>query len=93
MKVRWSLRASMQLEHALQTLVQTLGKGSLAAADLYDRVMAAGDDLSEFQNLGKPGKAPGTRQVAVAGTAYVLVYRVSRGTVQIAYLWHGRQRR
>jgi toxin ParE1/3/4 len=89
MNVRWSLRASLQFEHALQTI----GKGSHAAADLYDRVMAAGDELGEFPNLGKPGKAAGTRQIAVAGTSYVLVYRLAHGTVQIAYLWHGRQRR
>ena len=40
------------------------------------RALDAVESLCEFPNLGRGGRVPGTRELAIGGTPYIVVYRV-----------------
>jgi toxin ParE1/3/4 len=48
--------------------------------------------LSNFPNVGRPGRRPGTRELVIGGTPYVAVYRVRKSNVEILRLLHGAQK-
>ena len=56
------------------------------------QLLAACDRLEYLPERGKPGLAPGTRELA-AIWPYVIVYRVAAEGVEILRIWHGAQDR
>jgi plasmid stabilization system protein ParE len=55
-------------------------------------IRAAAARLLDHPALGRPGRVPGTRELVVSGTPYILPYRVQGETVQILHVLHGAQR-
>ena len=39
--------------------------------------------------MGRPGRVPGTRELVVPGTRYLVPYRVTGDTLQILRVYHG----
>jgi plasmid stabilization system protein ParE len=56
-----------------------------------DRIEAATDRLRLFPQLGRPSKRPRTRELAVPGTPFVLIYRWENDVLEIIALYHGAQ--
>jgi len=88
MKVRWT-------EHALQHLHEAydyikLDKPS-AAARMVDLIENAANHLSLFPTMGRPSKRPRSRELAIPGTPFILVYRVRNNALEILALYHGAQ--
>ena len=48
--------------------------------------------LREFPALGRPGRVEGTRELIIAGTPYIVPYRVRGDTVEIITVLHSAQR-
>ena len=48
--------------------------------------------LSENPKLGAPGRVPGTRELAIPKTPYVVPYRVRDSTVEIIRVYHTSRR-
>ena len=63
-----------------------------AASRIAVQLVAACDRLEHLPERGRPGLAPGTRELA-AIWPYVIVYRISPGGVGILRVWHGAQER
>ena len=63
-----------------------------AAAYVVRRIRQAGDKLATFGDRGRPGRWPGTRELVVSGTAYILPYRVLEGAIEILRVFHGARR-
>jgi toxin ParE1/3/4 len=89
-KLVWSPRALGQLEHALVYIAQE-DRG--AAWRVYDQIVEHAQRLTEFPEMAPVGREAGTRELVVTGTPYILVYRLSRGRIEIAAVWHGKQSR
>ena len=64
-----------------------------AAREMVRRVRDAVERLSDHPELGRPGRVPGTRELVVPATPYVIPYRVRDGGVELLRLFHGAQRR
>jgi toxin ParE1/3/4 len=47
-----------------------------AASRVEDRIVAAVKRLSEMPNMGRLGQLRGTRELVVARTAYLAIYRI-----------------
>ncbi|HET6521471.1 MAG TPA: type II toxin-antitoxin system RelE/ParE family toxin, partial [Geminicoccaceae bacterium] len=45
--------------------------------------------LAQHPESGRPGRVPGTRELVVSGTPYIVPYRVQGNTVQILRVLHG----
>jgi len=62
-----------------------------AAINLGDAIESAISHLAEHPRIGRAGRVPGTRELVVADTPYLLAYRIEPGAVVILRLFHGAQ--
>jgi toxin ParE1/3/4 len=59
------------------------------AARIVERIATSVDRLATHPTLGRPGRVPGTRELVVSGTPYLIPYRVHGKTVEILRVFHG----
>ncbi|MGA7685437.1 MAG: type II toxin-antitoxin system RelE/ParE family toxin [Terriglobales bacterium] len=59
-----------------------------AAARTVAAITKAVDALDDFPALGRPGRISGTRELVVAGTPYIVPYRVRGEVVQLIRVFH-----
>ena len=89
MQVRWLLIALEDLEQAGQYIVQS---NPGAAAKVIERIWKATQVLAEQPGIGRPGRVPGTRELVVPGTPYIVPYRVVENVVHILRVLHTSRR-
>ncbi len=89
MTVVWSPRA---IGHLVDLRDYIARENPNAAAGAGKTLLAAVERLAELPGLGRPGRVPGTREVVVPGTPYVIPYRVRGARLEIIAVFHGRQR-
>ena len=89
MKVVWSPRA---IRH-LVALRRRIAKDSEQNAALVaERILRAVDILATQPGVGRPGRVPGTRELVVPDTGFIIPYRASRERLDLIAIFHGRQR-
>ena len=87
MNIVWSPRAVIHLAD----LREYIAREKPTAADRVGvALLAAVERLAAMPNLGRPGRVPGTRELVVPDTPYVLPYRLLRGQLEIIAVFHGR---
>jgi toxin ParE1/3/4 len=42
--------------------------------------------------IGRPGRVPGTRELVIPKTPFIVPYRISDGTVEVLRIYHGARR-
>lgn len=55
-------------------------------------IRKAVEQLADHPHLGRPWRAEGTRELVIAGTPFILVYRVLNDCVRILSVIHGARR-
>ena len=89
MNIVWSPRSIEHLTHLRAYIAQDNPKAAnRVAAALLDAV----ERLAGLPNLGRPGRVAGTRELVVAGTPYVIPYRVRGDRLDVIAVFHGRQK-
>jgi toxin ParE1/3/4 len=90
MAVRWTQPAADDLSHIGDYTEEHFGatKARDAALALWDKA----DSLLAFPKLGKPGRKRGTRELAVSGLPFLIIYRLRAGVAEILRILHGAQR-
>ena len=63
-----------------------------AAPRVIERIRTAVERLREFPAIGRPGRVGGTRELIVAGTPYIVPYRVKGERLELIAVFHGRQK-
>ena len=89
MQIAWSATAIANLVDIREYIA--LDKPG-AARRLAHRILAAVQQLSQHPHLGHPGREPETRELIVAGTPYIIAYRVHRNRLTILAVLHARDR-
>ena len=85
-KIRWLHLALFDLDE----LMGYIAKDNPEAADkVANKIWQTTRLLSDHPAMGKPGRVPGTREMVVSGTSYILPYRVAANEVQILRVLHG----
>ena len=64
-----------------------------AAEWLTMRIVAMVETLRNHPHLGRIGAEPGTRELVIGSTPYIVLYRVQGECVTVSTIWHGAQRR
>ena len=86
----------MWLRKALRNLDEEasyIARDDVKAARLVvERVVGAVAILADQPGLGRPGRVPGTRELVVKKTRYVVPYRVRGETVEILRVFHTSRR-
>jgi len=86
LKILWLEEAVVDLEDAYEFI---LYDNPPAAAGEVARVLKAVEHLSDNPALGRPGRVPKTRELIVAGTPYLVIYRVKNDRLEILRVFHG----
>ena len=89
MIVVWSPRA---ITHLADLRAYLAHENPGAAGRVATALLTAVERLAGLPNLGRPGRVPGTRELVVPGTPYVIPYRLRAGRLEIIAVFHGRQR-
>jgi len=86
MKVVWTRKASRHLRAACDYWAH---ETSRASADIMlDRIFSAAELLERFPETGRPGRIPGTRELVIVPTLFLIAYRTRRGKIEILALLH-----
>ena len=64
-----------------------------AASRLAIRIVALVELLRTHPHMGRAGAEPGIRELVIAGTPYIVLYRVQGRRVTINTIWHAAQPR
>ena len=63
-----------------------------AAVVIVARIRASVERLTVHPQSGRAGRVPGTRELVVPGTPYIVPYRVVGDTVQVLRVFHAKRR-
>ncbi len=89
MRVRWLRTALRNLDEEAAFIA---ADDAVAARLVVERVLEAVAQLAEQPGLGRPGRVPGTRELIVSKTRYLVPYRVRRDTVEVLRVFHTSRR-
>lgn len=59
-----------------------------AAVETVRRIIASVETLSNFSEMGRPGRVAGTRELVIPGLPYIVPYRVSTSSIIILRVYH-----
>lgn len=85
MKIRWTAVAAEDLKSAHEFVAE---QSPTRADELIERILAAIDVLERYPQMGRPGRVAGTRELVIAGTPFIVVYRIHADQVQILSVLH-----
>ena len=85
MRVRWLRRALKNLDDEAEYIARD---DPAAAARTVQRIAIAVDQLAIYPASGRIGRVPGTRELVITGTPYIVPYRVRSDAVEILRVFH-----
>ena len=89
MQVKWLRQALQNLDDEATYIAQDDPR---AAALVVQQILASVAMLAEQPGLGRPGRVPGTRELVVTKTRYLVPYRVLGRTVEVLRVFHTSRR-
>ena len=89
MKIVWTALALDDLEQ----LRDYVGRDDPAAArDLVLKILDILEtQLPEHPRSGRQGRVEGTRELVIAGTPYILPYRIRAGWIEVLRVYHAKR--
>ena len=90
MRIVWSQTATSNLVEIRNYIEQDK---PAAARRLADPILRSVERLAEHPHLGHPGREPETRELIVAGTPYIIAYRIYLGSLSILAVLYAAQDR
>ena len=85
MQIRWQDDAIQDLQHLQEYISQDSPKN---AKEIAQRILQVVGLLSHQPHIGRPGRVHDTRELVVAGTPFLLPYRVRNGVIEILKVLH-----
>jgi len=85
----WTKLALQDLHHIWEYVA---AENPTAATGIMEMIDKATRSLLSYPNLGHSGRIKGTKELMVAGTPYVIPYRLKRGTIEILAVIHSSRR-
>lgn len=89
MQLRWLKQALRNLKEEADYIAQDNPR---AAAQIVIRIEDSVALLIDHPDLGRVGRVPGTRELVVPDTPYLVPYRVRGKRIDILRVFHGRRR-
>jgi toxin ParE1/3/4 len=88
-RVRWLSAALANLETEAEYIARD---NPAAAVRVVQAITEAVNFLKQYPAMGRPGRIPGTRELVVSDTPYIIPYRVRENEVEIIRVFHAARR-
>ena len=88
MKIVWSLFAVEDRTGIFDYIEQD---DPSTAINVDERIMEQTEKLTQFPELGRPGRVEGTRELVVNRTPFIVIYCIQKGTIRILRILHSAQ--
>jgi addiction module RelE/StbE family toxin len=85
MQIKWLRRALRNLEQAHDYILKD---NPQAAREVILRIQSAANQLESYPLMGRLGRVEGTRELVIANTPYILIYRINLESVEILRVFH-----
>jgi plasmid stabilization system protein ParE len=82
-------RASAQLEAAFDFIAHDNVPAAERQLDIIERAV---EQLTNFPEMGRPGRVYGTRELVIQSTPYIAAYRLKGSIVEVLALLHAARR-
>lgn len=89
MRVEWLRKALLNLDEEATFIAAEDPK---AASLVVERILIAVAALKDQPALGRPGRVPGTRELVVQNTRFIVPYRVRGEAIEILRVFHTSRR-
>lgn len=89
MQVKWLKRALQNLQEESEYIASDSPR---AAAKVAAKIESAVALLADNPAMGRPGRIPGTRELVVPSTPYIIPYRVQGNLIVVLRVFHARRR-
>jgi toxin ParE1/3/4 len=86
LQIQWTEAAEGDLDTIERYIARD--KPTAAVRQVLRIVKAVEQILPKAPFLGRPGRVPGTREMVVTGTPYIVAYRVKHNSLQILRVIH-----
>jgi toxin ParE1/3/4 len=83
--LKWLRRAERDLDQVEKYIAQDNPR---AAVEMVLTIIAAVEQLDVFPGQGRPGRVEGTKELVVAGTPYIVLYRKKGERIEILRVYH-----
>jgi plasmid stabilization system protein ParE len=88
-RIIWSLLAEYDRDLHVDYLAVHSPRAAAALGEAIDRAV---EGLQGFPDIGRPGRVPGTRELIVVRTPYLVIYEHTGETIHILRVLHGAQK-
>jgi toxin ParE1/3/4 len=89
MRIVWTAPALREIE-AIGDYIAL--ESPRASARIVTRVFDRVDTLADHPEIGRPGRIPGTRELVITSTPFVVPYRVRGDLIEVLSVFHGARR-
>ncbi len=90
MTIQWTLSAIEDRESIFDFLEADSFQAAVTTDDRIEaRIEARVEALFHTPEIGRPGRVPGTRELAIHRTPFLAVYRIEGRTISILRILHG----
>jgi toxin ParE1/3/4 len=88
-RVKWLRAALADLSAEFEHIAKD---NPSAASRTVLRIRRTVELLETHTAIGRPGRVPGTRELVIPGTPYIVPYRVRTGEIQVLRVFHAARR-
>lgn len=89
MRIVWTAPALREIE-AIGDYIAL--ESPRASARIVTRVFDRVDTLADHPEIGRPGRIPGTRELVITNTPFIVPYRVRGDLIEVLSVFHGARR-
>jgi len=88
--IKWTEQATQQLDQAHDYI--TLSNNKEVAARITTQIVTGVQQLAAFPTSGKAGRVPGTRELVISNTPFIVAYAIDKTDIVILAIYQGAQR-
>jgi toxin ParE1/3/4 len=88
--IEWTEQATHQLDQAHDYIA--LSNSEEVADRIALKIVNSVQQLATFPMSGRAGRVPGTRELAVTSTPFLVAYAIDKSRIVILAVYHGAQR-
>lgn len=89
MEIIWTRQALYTLESIADYIAE---ENPVAAYDVTEAIRNTVMPLTDFPEMGRPGRIAGTRELSVSNLPYIIIYRIQSAVVEILEVFHTSRR-